>query len=92
VTTVKFKLGRIVATPGAIDALRESNQTFEEFLDKHVAGDWGEQDKHDKKVNNAALAHGGRIVSVYTTSKGVKIWIITEANRAVTTILLPDEY
>jgi hypothetical protein len=93
----KFSLGQLLATPGAMEALQESNQLPGDFLAKHVAGDWGETCLEDKGLNDEALIDGSRIMSVYRTSKGVKIWIITEAaddegNRAATTFLLPEEY
>jgi len=95
--TSKFSLGKLVATPGAIEALDASGQTPDFFLDRHRRGDWGELDIEDWALNDQALTDGGRILSAYTTLKGVQLWIITEAtddqgNRAATTILLPDEY
>jgi len=94
----RFQLGQIVATPGAIDALSKSGQQPAEFLARHVMGDWGELDEEDRQSNDAAIAHEGdvdrqdRILSAYRTSKGVKIWVITERDRSVTTLLLPEEY
>ena len=93
----KFPLGRIVATPGAFEALQESGQAPEFFIDRHVAGDWGEVGPGDWKLNDLALKDGGRILSAYTTLKAKKLWIITEATddegiRAATTILLPEDY
>ena len=83
----KFSLGRIVATPGAI-AL-EIN--FAPYINRHVRGDWGDVDQEDWKRNDASIEDGSRIVSAYATASG-RIWIITEADRAVTTVLLPSEY
>ena len=88
----KFPLGKIVSTPGAIDALTESGQTPFEFLSRHLAGNWGIVDDEDKQANDDALIHGERLLSAYLTSKGIKIWIITEADRTSTCLLLPDEY
>jgi hypothetical protein len=88
----RFRLGRVVGTPVAVQAIVEAGQTPDFFLRKHVAGDWGDCCEEDRQVNNDALKHGGRILSVYTTLKGVRIWIITEYDRSVTTVLLPDEY
>ncbi len=93
----KFKLGQLLATPGALDALQQSNQDVLPFLLRHASGDWGGVDKEDAASNDAALIDGGRLLSSYETRKGVKIWIITEAadeqgNRAATTVLLPEEY
>ncbi|HWL08420.1 MAG TPA: hypothetical protein VNQ76_08450 [Planctomicrobium sp.] len=88
----RFPLGQTVATPGALDALGDSNQSPMELLSRHVAGDWGTLDAEDQQANEDALLHGERLLSAYHTSKGVKIWIITEADRSSTTLLLPDEY
>lgn len=88
----KFTLGRCVATPGALEALEQSNQSSFEFIAKHSRGDWGIVDSEDKQANDDALIDGERLLSAYRTSKGVKLWIITEADRSVTTVLLPAEY
>ncbi len=88
----KFTLGRLVATPAALEVLAESGQAPDFFLDRHIQGDWGEVDVHDWNANDEALVHGDRVISSYRTLKGVKVWIITEADRSSTCILLPDEY
>src|SRR5262249_37743954 len=93
----KFPLGRLVATPGAIEALAESGQTPAFFIDRHLRGDWGDVDAEDWQANDRALQDGSRLLSAYRTLKGKKLWVITEAagddgKRAATTILLPDEY
>lgn len=88
----KFPLGQVVATPGALEALEESAQSPLDFLHRHVAGDWGLVDKDDQAANDVALQEGSRILSAYKTLKGVKIWVITEADRSSTCILLPEEY
>ncbi len=88
----KFPLGKVVATPGALEALKESGQAPFEFLSKHLAGDWGIVDDEDKQANDDALIHGERLLSAYLTDKSVKIWIITEADRSSTCLLLPEEY
>lgn len=87
-----FPLGQCVATPGALAALEEAGQTPADFLNRHVSGDWGDIHPADKGMNEQALKDGARIFSVYRTSKGVKVWVITEADRASTCVLLPDEY
>jgi len=87
-----FSLGQCVATPGALAALEEAQQMPAAFLDRHVRGDWGEIHPGDKGANEQALQDDARIFSVYQTSKGVKLWVITEADRSSTCILLPDEY
>lgn len=90
--TLKFNPGRCVATPGAIDAITEAGQEPGDFLDRHVSGDWGECCPDDAAANDAALLDEARIFSVYQTTRGDKLWVITEADRSSTTILLPDEY
>jgi hypothetical protein len=92
-----FPLGQILATPGAISALQESEQKPLEFLSRHLKCDWGDVCEEDKALNDEAIIEGSRILSAYHTSKGEKLWIITEAaddqgQREATTILLPDEY
>ena len=93
----RFPLGQVLATPGAIEVLESSGQSPTEFLAKHVRGDWGIVDAEDKAANDQSLIDGSRILSAYRTSKGEKLWVITEAcddrgRRAATTILRPDEY
>lgn len=87
-----FELGQIVSTPGALAAIEKSNELYETFLRRHRAGDWGLVDREDMQVNNEALKNGYRLLSAYRLRSGEKIWIITEADRSSTTILLPDEY
>lgn len=90
-----FPLGRIVATPGALEALAQSGQTPAEFLVRHQKGDWGDLSDVDKFANDGAIIdkkNPHRVLSAYHTKNGVKIWIITEWDRSVTTILLPTEY
>ena len=87
-----FPLGQIVATPGALEALTRANQTPGEILSRHAAADWGELDAHDVAENLYSLKHGFRVLSSYRTNAGETLWLITEADRASTTILLPQEY
>ena len=87
-----FPLGRIVATPDALAALERANQSAALFLTRHAGGDWGELDRADIAENEFSLAHGFRLLSSYRTGIGEKLWIITEADRSATTVLLPDEY
>src|SRR2546430_15289342 len=88
-----FPLGQIVATPGALAALAKAGQTPLDFLTRHVCGDWGELDPDDQKENALSLKRGFRLHSSYRTSSGdTKVWVITEADRSVTTVLLPEEY
>lgn len=86
------RLGQVVATPGAIDALAEANEHPVPFLVRHANGDWGTVGADDAALNHEAVVQGGRLLSAYVLPTGVKIWIITEADRSVTTILLPSEY
>lgn len=89
----KFSLGQIVITPGARDAIAESGQTPEFFLDRHAQGDWGCVDEEDWAANDQSLKDGTRLLSAYQTLKGsVKIWVITEADRSSTCLLRPEEY
>jgi len=88
----RFALGQVVATPGALEALEEAGQLPQEFLHRHVVGDWGELDEHDRQANERAVHGGDRILSAYRTKKGAKVWVITEYDRSVTTLLLPSEY
>ena len=87
-----FPLGRLVATPGALREIEEADQSPREFLQRHVTGDWGDLCEEDKNENEFSLKNELRILSAYTLRTGVKIWVITEADRSATTILLPDEY
>ena len=88
----RFTLGQVVATPGALEALEEAGQLPQEFLHRHVVGDWGDLDAHDRQANERAVHGGDRIFSAYHTKAGTKVWVITEYDRSVTTLLLPSEY
>jgi hypothetical protein len=88
----KFSLGQTYITPGAEEALMIAGQTGIEFLRRHVSGDFGELSDEDLSENELSLREGFRVLSAYRTAKGQKLWIITEADRSSTTILLPDEY
>lgn len=87
-----FRLGQIVGTPGALDALAAAEQQPLELLARHVTGDWGEVPEEDKEANDKAVEQGFRILSAYQLRTGVKVWLITEWDRSVTTILKPSEY
>lgn len=92
----KFELGRLVATI-AVDALMRSNQRFKDFvmvsLYRYINCDWGDTCDADKATNNEALIVGDRILAVYKNERlGKTIWIITEWDRSVTTILFPEDY
>ena len=90
--TAKFLLGRIVATPGALEALSQTNQDAALFLSRHQHGDWGNLCEEDKQENEFSVLNNFRILSAYTLNTRVRIWIITEADRSTTTILLPEDY
>jgi hypothetical protein len=85
-----FRIGRICATPNALDKLTQPD--ILSGLQRHQAGDWGDLDEHDRQENDRALQDGSRLLSAYRTESGVKFWIITEADRSVTTVLLPEDY
>jgi len=87
-----FELGQIVATPGALAALKKAGQQPGEFLTRHINRDWGDLDDEDRKENEYSLEHGFRLLSAYKINAGDRLWIITEADRSVTTLLLPEEY
>jgi hypothetical protein len=87
-----FPVGLTVATPGALEAIAEAEQEPAEFLQRHQHGDWSEMCEDDRRENQFSVDKRLRIFSAYHTSKGEKLWVITEADRSVTTILLPSEY
>lgn len=86
----KFPLGRILATPGVQAGIPEPDK-FEALL-RHASDDWGTLCREDEEANRLALTEGGRLFSVYHSKEGRKFWIITEADRSATTLLLPEEY
>jgi hypothetical protein len=88
----KFPLGRLVATPGALEALNEAMEGFWPYVTRHSNGDWGDVSQADKAENELSLKEGFRLLSAYELKNGQKIWIITEADRSATTILMPEEY
>ena len=85
-----FKHGQIVATTGAL-ILAENGVNLLEYLERHLSGDWGDLDEGDKAENDFSVKNGFRILSAYNIPSG-KMWVITEADRSVTTFLLPEEY
>jgi hypothetical protein len=86
-----FELGRTVQTPAAKDELGRLNYSPLDLLRKHMSGDWAEMDEEDQQSNRDAITAGSRIFSAYTI-QDTKFWVITEADRSSTTILLPSEY
>jgi hypothetical protein len=90
--TPLFPLGEVVSTPGALEAMQAANVSPLALLHRHLRGDWGDLDKHDKQLNDLAIKDGSRIFSAYEITPSTKIWLITEADRSSTTYLLPSEY
>ena len=88
---MKFPLGQIVATPAALAFLEQHHMTAITYITRHAAGDWGDVDRHDRLANEHALNDGSRIFSVYKIGAD-KIWIITEADRSSTCVMLPEDY
>lgn len=86
----KFALGRLVATPNALGSLTQ--EVILASLARHVRGDWGDVDEEDRRSNDRDLEVGGRLLSVYHDENGLKFWIITEADRSSTTVLMPEDY
>lgn len=88
----RFDLGQMVMTPGANLAMRTARQVPPEFLLRHKHGDWGELPPEDVRENEWSLEHGARLFSAYRTRSDEKLWVITEWDRSLTTLLLPEEY
>jgi hypothetical protein len=94
----KLRLGRIVATPGALRVIAESEQEPLHFLQLHASGAWGDLSREDREANKRAIAREDdpdqrdRVLSSYFTRAGMKLWVITERDRTMTTLLLPEEY
>ena len=91
-TSPRFALGRVVATPGARQALRQASQSSYELLRRHASGDWGDVPPDDVRENELSVGQGFCIISSYRLLTAATIWIITEADRSATTLLLPAEY
>jgi hypothetical protein len=88
--TPQFNLGQIVGTSNALSSI--PHDEIVTALARHIRGDWGELDPEDLASNERALQHGGRLFSQYYSVQRIKFWIITEADRSVTTVLLPEDY
>ncbi len=89
-TARKFSLGQTVATPNALQTL--STEDIQRALTRHVTGDWGDCCPDDRAANEQALEQGGRLFSVYHADNNTKFWVITEADRSSTTVLMPEDY
>jgi hypothetical protein len=87
-----FKLGSLVATPGCLEACIACGVSPSAYVDRHVSGDWGELSADDIAENELSVREGFRILSAYSLPDETRIWIITEADRSATTLLLPEEY
>lgn len=87
-----FPLGTVAATPGAMALLQGDTDLASLLITRHVLGDWGNVDSEDWATNNQAIKMGNRIVSSYVLHGAGTVWLITEADRATTTLLLPSEY
>ncbi|TAK97432.1 MAG: hypothetical protein EPO07_13250 [Verrucomicrobia bacterium] len=86
----KFRCGKIVTTPNALERL--TREDILRGIGQHQAGDWGDVNEHDQQANERALTEGTRLWSVYQAANGTMFWIITEADRSATTVLLPEDY
>lgn len=86
----KFRLGKIVTTPNALDRLTQEDILT--GIQRHQAGDWGDISEDDRAKNELALQQGLRLWSVYHATNGVRFWLITEADRRTTTVLVPEDY
>lgn len=91
-SAARFELGVVVATPGVIDACLAAEVAPSELLARHVSGDWGDVPPEDARENEYSLKHGFRVLSSYRLPSGERVWLITEADRSSTCILLPSEY
>ncbi|MFV8630676.1 hypothetical protein ACNRDB_14505 [Ralstonia pseudosolanacearum] len=91
-TRPRLPLGQLVATPAAIAALSEAGVSAYLLLNRHARGDWGDLSYEDQAMNQLAVLTGERVLSRYTLPNGQAVWVITEADRAATTVLLPEDY
>ncbi len=90
VPIAKFRLGRFVATPKALEVL--SREDILAAIRRHQSGDWGDLCDADRQENELSLKDGSRLFSQYYSAAHTKFWLITEADRSVTTVLLPEDY
>ena len=87
-----FELGALVATPATLEACEAANVSPSELIARHASGDWGDVPSEDARENEYSLKHGFRVLSSYPLPGGERIWVITEADRSNTCLLLPGEY
>lgn len=90
--TVSFPLGRTLATPAALLMIERAGANPQDYLERHQSGDWGDLDADDKAANDYDVDHEGRLLSAYRLPDTTRIYVITEWDRSVTTVLLPEEY
>jgi hypothetical protein len=91
-TTTPLPLGQLLATLGAIRAMREASTNPAQLFRRHAYGDWGDLHEDDHRANALAIREGMRVLSAYVLATDERVWVITEADRSATTILLPEEY
>lgn len=89
---IRFSLGRLTATPGALAAMERAGVDPVQYLARHATCDWGDVDAHDRAANDRAMVDGERLLSVFQLPGGTRLYILTEADRSATTFLLPEEY
>lgn len=87
-----FPLGHVCATPAAMDLMEQLSLSPLEFIVRHVFGDWGQVCQDDREANQAALQNGTRLLSAYEVPGGQRLWVLTEADRSVTTLMCPSDY
>ena len=90
--TRMFELGQIVTTPAVLEAFRKTGESPMKFIDRHVTGDWDHMNKNDRHANELSLQSGARIFTAFDLQDQTRIWVITEADRSATTLLLPEDY
>jgi hypothetical protein len=88
----RFQAGRLSMTPGVQQLVHEGTLNLMPYLGRHLSGDWGDLSDADRRANDAAIRRGDRLLSSYQITPETTLWIITEADRAATTALLPSEY
>lgn len=88
----RLPLGRLLATPAAVDAIQSAGASIFALVNRHARGDWGDLPEADREQNDLSVVAGRRVLSCYPLGDEQKVWIITEADRSTTTLLLPDEY
>ncbi|KVG12479.1 hypothetical protein [Burkholderia thailandensis] len=88
----RFKLGRIFATPAALEAIANARVSIIDLLIRHMRGDWGDLSESDRQQNELSVKAGLRLLSCYVLPGHQTVWVVTEWDRTATTILLPGDY